>query len=46
MLENAGACLHDDWLIVAQEVSQPLMIRLPRACVHMLGEININSDGT
>jgi hypothetical protein len=44
MLENARACLHDDWIIVAQEVSQLLMIRLTRARVHMLKEIDLDRE--
>jgi hypothetical protein len=36
MFENARPCLDDDWIIVAQEVSQLLMIRLTRAGVQML----------
>ena len=44
MLKNAGARLHDDWIIVAQEMSQLLMIRLTRARVHMLEDIGLDRD--
>lgn len=44
MLENARARLHDDWIIVAKEVSQLLMIRLTGARVHMLEEIELDRD--